>query len=231
MLGDKNETTRQLALRVINDAMLAYAGNPVARALMTVIPFGIGSFVDAFLGTTGSNLMLGRVQALGEEVSEALHRVPAEKRDPAVTEQQLFDATIRAVRGAMETESREKVQLIAAILVGATSLDRPSALDVESVMASIVSLTPADLASARRLADHLGPGTFPAPAELGPDGLFFVTRLQAAGLLESVVLPASPPGSRLGPGYRTDPAVEFRFTPTFGRILALLRAGGVDITG
>ncbi|SRR6266851_351931 len=229
MLDDKNQTTGHLALRVIGEATLAYARNPVARALVTVIPFGLGSFIDAFLGTAGSNLMLGRLQILGDEVSAALDRLPVEKQDPAVTEEQLHDAAIRAMRGAVETGSREKVQLIAAILVGATSVDRPATLDVESVMASMINLTPADLTSARRLADHPGPGTFPPPSELGPDGLFFVDRLQAAGLLEPVVLPASPPGSRLGPGYRSDPAVEYRFTPTFGRILALLRAGGIDI--
>jgi len=56
-----------------------------------------------------------------------------------------------------------------------------------------------------------------------------MARLQAAGLLESIVLPASEPTARHGPGYRTDPAIEFRFTPTLGRILTLLRAGGVEI--
>ena len=146
-----------------------------------------------------------------------------------MTEEQLLDSAVHAVRGATETGNREKVRTVAAALVGATSVDRPRDLDVESVIAALVSLTPADLMAARRLVEHLGPGTFPPPPELGPDALFYMARLQAAGLLESIVLPASEPTARHGPGYRTDPAIEFRLTPTFGRILALLRAGGVDI--
>jgi hypothetical protein len=228
MTGGEDKTTQQLALTVINEAMVAYASHPVARAIVTVIPFG--SFFDLLVGTAGSNLALGRLEVLVDEVSQAIGRVAAEKLDPAVTEQQLLDAAIRGLRGATETASREKVQTIAATLVGATSVDRPEDLDVESVMASIVSLTPADLASARRLADHLGPGTFPPPSELGPDGLFFITRLQAAGLIESVAVNAAKPSGRHRVLEEVLPAIEYRFTPTFGRILALLRAGGVDVS-
>lgn len=228
MTADTAKTTGQLALSVINEAMVAYARHPVVRALVTVIPFG--SFFDALVGTAGSNLVLDRAEVLGEEVRQAIERVPAEKQDPTVTEQQLLDATIRAVRGAMETGSREKVQLIAAILVGATSVDRPEDLDVESVMASIVNLTPADLASARRLVDHLGPGTFPPPTELGPDRLFFIGRLVAAGLIESVAVNAAKPSGRHRVLEESLPAIEYRFTPTFARLFSLLRAGGIEVT-
>jgi hypothetical protein len=229
MTSDAGETTGQLALRAANEAMVAYSTHPVARAVMSVIP--LGTFFDSLIGTAGSNLVLDRLNVLVDELRQAIERMPAEKQDPTVTEERLIDPALRAVRGATETGDQEKVRAIAAALVGAISVDRPADLDVETALAALSNLTPADLRAARRLADHLGPATFPPPAELGPDSLFFVARLQAAGLLESVVLPASPPGSRLGPGYRSDPAVEFRFTPTFGRILALLRAGGVDITG
>jgi hypothetical protein len=229
MAADTAKTTSQLALTAINEAMVAYARHPVARALVTAIPFGVGGFLDAFLGTTGSNLAIDRAQILGEEVRQAIGRVSAEKLDVGVSEGQLYDAAIRAVRGAMDTASREKVQLIAAILVGATSVDRPNDLDVESVMASIVTLTPADLVSARRLVDHLGPGTFPSPVELGPDGLFFIARLQAAGLIESVAINAARPSGRHRVLEEVLPSIEYRFTPTFGRILDLLRAGGIEV--
>ena len=228
MTADTAKTTGLLALSVMNEAMVAYARHPVVRALVTVIPFG--SFFDALVGTAGSNLVLDRAEVLGEEVRQAIARVPTEKQDPAVTEEQLFDAAIRAVRGAMETGSREKVQMIAAILVGSTSVDRPVDLDVESITASMVNLTPADLRSARRLADHLGPGTFLPPSELGPDSLFFIGRLQAAGLIESVAINAAKPSGRHRVLEDVLPAIEYRFTPTFGRIISLLRAGGVEVS-
>jgi hypothetical protein len=220
-------TTIQLALRIARDAALSYSGNPALRAVLTAIPFV--SSLDALVGTAGSNIAIGRLSALIEDMGAQVGRL-ADKMDHEVTEEQLLDSAIRAVRGAAETGNREKVRTIAAALVGATSVDRPRDVDVESVIASLVSLTPADLIAARRLVDQLGPGTFPPPPELGIDGLFYVARLQAAGLLESIVLPASDRTARPGPGYRTDPAIEYRFTPTFGRMLGLLRAGGVSIT-
>jgi len=226
MTDSERPTTMQLALRLAEDAAVLYSGNPAFRAVLAAIPFVSG--LDALLATAGSNTALERLRALIEDLGAQVGQL-TDKQDRAVTEEQLLDSAIRAVRGATETGNREKVRTIAAALVGATSVDRPRDLDVESVIAALVSLTPADLAAARRLVDHLGPGTFPPPPELGPDALFLMARLQAAGLLESIVLPASEPTARHGPGYRTDPAIEFRFTPTFGRILTLLRAGGVDI--
>jgi hypothetical protein len=227
MTDSERPTGIQLALRLAEDAALAYSGNPAFRAILTAIPF-VAS-LDALVGTAGSNIVLERLRALIEDLGIQIQRL-ADKQDRDVTEEQLLDSAIRAVRGATETGNREKVRTIAAALVGATSVDRPRDLDVESVIASLASLTPADLIAARRLSDHLGPETFPPPPELGRDALFYMARLQAAGLLESAVLSASERTARPGPGYRTDPAIEFRFTPTFGRILLLLRAGGVDIS-
>lgn len=227
MADSERPTTIQLALRLAADAALAYSDNPAFRAVLAAIPFVSG--LDALVGTAGSHIALERLRALIDDLGTQVAQL-TDKQDHAVTEEQLVDSAIRAVRGATETGSREKQTTIAAALVGATSVDRPRDLDVESVIASLVSLTPADLVAARRLVDHLGPGTFAAPPELGPDALFYMARLQAAGLLESVILPASDRTARLGPGYRTDPAIEFRVTPTFGRMLDLLRAGGVETT-
>ena len=57
------------------------------------------------------------------------------------------------------------------------------------------------------------------------DARFHLGRLQAAGLLESLVRPGEDRRNMgLGP---TDPTIEFRVTPTFYRIINLLRAGGI----
>jgi len=219
----KEQTTGRLALAAVNAGMVAYASNPVARAIVTAIPFG--SFFDALVGTAGSNLVLQRLEVLVEELRGAINRVPQEKQDPAVTAEQLIDAAIRAVRGASETASREKVQTIAAALVGGTSVDRPADLDLESALASLVSLTAADLELARVLAERASPFGFSPTGFIGEDSLFHLGHLQAAGLLESVVRPGEDNRAR-GLG-RTEPSIEFRMTPTFHRILALLRAGGL----
>jgi hypothetical protein len=203
--------------------MVAYATHPVARAITTVIPFG--SVFDALVGTAGSNLVLARIEVLVEELRAAIDRVPSEKQDPAVTEEQLIDAAIRAVRGATETANREKVQTIAAALVGATSVDRPAHLDVETALASLVSLTPADLEVARVLAKNPSRSGFSPSHLLGEDSLFHLGHLQAAGLVESIVKPGVDNRAR-GLG-KTEPSIEFRVTRTFLRIIKLLRAGGI----
>ena len=230
------------ALRTLNSALAVYAANPAARALVQAIPF-LGGILDAFAGTAGSNVAFSRLQQFAEELNVAIER-SAQRQDPAIGEEDLHDAAIRALHGAVETGNREKRQTLAAALVGATSVDRPGELDLESVMASLVNLTPADLSFAASLAnrerqakidrlnraatEYVGPppDSFPPPTDAGPDRMFYLARLQAAGLLESVVLPATP---EVRINRRTEPAIEFRFTPTFHRILELLRAGGQDI--
>jgi hypothetical protein len=238
---DTLSVTRE-ALRTVNDALAVYAASPAARALVQAVPF-LGGILDAFAGTAGANVAFSRLQQFAEELNVAIEHI-AQRQDPAIGEEDLRDAAIRAVHGAVETGNREKRQTIAAALVGATSVDRPAELDIESVMASLVNLTPADLSFAASLAnrarqakidrlnrtatDNVGPppDSFPPPPDAGSDRMFYLARLQAAGLLESVVLPATP-DVRIN--RRTEPAIEFRFTPTFHRILELLRAGGQDI--
>jgi hypothetical protein len=127
----------------------------------------------------------------------------------------------------METGNRDKVRTLASILVGSTSRDRPADLDPESAVASLVSLTPADLDYARKLVDAVKDKRFayidyahvPEP---GLDIQFRLMRLQGAGLLE-----AEGSGSMAGAG----PKLNYRFTPTMWRILELLRAGGETIGG
>lgn len=141
-------------------------------------------------------------------------------------EADLVDAAIRAARGALETGDRAKVRMLASVLVGATSTERPPDLDVESVVASLVSLTPADLDYARRLAEancdnRFGPVQYPQDPVPDPDGHFRMMRLQGAGLVL-----AQGSGSMLGAG----PVLTYRLTETFWRILDLLRAGG-EIVG
>jgi hypothetical protein len=218
-------TTAQLALRAVSAALDAYAANPALRAAVVIaVPFVGGAF-DAFAGTAGSNIALDRMGIFIAELGERIAALEDAKRDPDVTEEELVDATIRAVRGAIETGDRVKVRMLASILVGATSVDRPAELDPESVVASLVSLTPADLDYARRLVDTVKDNRFASidfaqVAEPGQDSQFRLMRLQGAGLLET-----EGSGGMLGGG----PRANYRFTATMWRILELLRAGGETI--
>jgi len=217
-------TTLQLALRVTSTASEAYAANPALRsAVVAAVPF-IGAAFDALAGTAGSNIALDRLRTFLEELTERVAALEEGKRDPSVTAEDLIDAAIHAVRGALETGDRDKVRMLASILVGATSVDRPAGLDPESVVASLVSLTPADLSYARQLAEARANDPFAvvdfstAPAD--PDSKYRLMRLQGAGILEAVT------GQTL---YGGGGELHYRLTPTFWRILELLLAGGETI--
>lgn len=196
--------------------------------MVIAVPF-VGGALDSLAGTAGSNITLDRLRVVMDEFGQRIATLEEAKRDPAVTVDDVIDATIRAVRGAIETDDTEKVRMLVSILVGATSIERPRPdLDAESVIASLVSLTPADLAYARTLVDAppdpqsaiFDLARVPTP---GPDSQFRLMRLQGAGLLES-----EGSGGMLGPGH-SGPTFRYRFTPTMGRILELLRAGGETI--
>jgi hypothetical protein len=217
-------TTLQLALRATADASEAYAANPALRAAVVIaVPFVGGAF-DALVGTAGSNIALDRLRIFLDEQAQRIAALEDAKLDAQVTAESVLDATIRAVRGAMETGNRDKVRMLASILVGATSVERPAGLDPESVVASLVSLTPADLAYARLLAeararDPLAVVDYSA-APADPDTKYRLMRLQGAGILEAVT------GQTL---YGGGGDLHYRLTPTFWRILELLRAGGEAI--
>jgi hypothetical protein len=218
-------TTSQLALRAVSDALDAYATNPALRAAVVIaVPFVGGAF-DALAGTAGSNIALDRMGVFIEELTQRVGTLEDEKCDPKVTPEDLVDAAIRAVRGALETGDRDKVRTLASILVGATSTERPEDLDAESVIASLVSLTPEDLRYARRLVQVvIDKGSayidWGHAAEPVLDSQFRLMRLQGAGLLET-----ERTGGMMGAG----PNFTYRFTPTMWRILELLRAGGETI--
>ena len=183
-------TTLQLALRATSDMVAAYAANPALRAAVVIAVPLVGGAFDALVGTAGSNIALGRLRIFLDELAQRIAALEDAKRDPEVTENDVLDATIRAVRGAMETGNRDKVRTLASILVGSTSRDRPADLDPESAVASLVSLTPADLDYARKLVDAVKDKRFayidyahvPEP---GLDIQFRLMRLQGAGLLEA----------------------------------------------
>jgi len=135
------KTTLQKALRMNSDMSEAYAANPALRAVVVIaVPF-VGGALDALIGTAGSNTALARLYAFLHKLRDRIAAVEAAKRDPNVTEDELIDAAIRAVRAAMETGDPTKVHTLASILVGPTSRERPHELDAESAVASLASLT------------------------------------------------------------------------------------------
>jgi hypothetical protein len=111
--------------------------------------------------------------------------------------------------------------MVAGVLTGATTVDRPPALDIEAVLTAIRDLSPTSLRLAleieRRYRENDSPETYGGaiyPPEW-PDRVFLLKRLEAAGLVEELT------GTFLDYlGGRYKP------TETFVRILGVLKAAG-----
>lgn len=199
-------------------ALEHYATNPAGRAAVAAIPF-LGGGIDALLGTAGSNLLIARLEVFFDELRAALDAVN-DRLDTTVTEGQLYDAAIKALRGSIETGDREKVRILVAILAEAATRDRPDQLDAETVLGELVNLSSASLRVARQMYDEAAAESHPVnagvPAPSGdPDADFHTQRLEAAGLIQVVHIQAQAAG-----GIR--PA-RYEPTPTFRRIMAMVR--------
>jgi hypothetical protein len=129
------------------------------------------------------------------------------------------DIVIVALEAARRTSNRDKLMMIASILLGAATIDAPEDLDVEAVLTRIRDLSPAELSMARTVYQNSGVGTYGrAIAAGGVDTDFQVQHLEASGLLSPVMRWGPMGGSRF--------SGEHAPTPTFRRIMALMEAGG-----
>lgn len=127
-----------------------------------------------------------------------------------------------AIFAAQET-SEEKIDLIAAILAGAASKDRPAEMNMRAVLGSISFLTIEEIRLARQFYEgdeilERGYSVIDGVSmpNWGPDTGLYVQRLATAGL----IVRRSDPGpySRFsGPGGR------YHVTSTFQRLMELLR--------
>jgi hypothetical protein len=163
-----------------------------------------------------------RLEAFVEELREAVSGLSVDKLDRDYLQSDEFAAAaLAAIEAARHTSHRGKMSMVAGILAGATTIDRPQALDIEAVLTAIRDLSPNSLHLGLEL-EHLfrenqSPDTYGGaiyPPQW-PDGVFLLKRLEAAGLVEELT------GTFLDyPGGRYKP------TDTFVRVLSVLKAAG-----
>jgi len=215
LVEQQNETA---LARLAHTALEHYATNAAARAAVAAIPW-FGGGVDALLGTAGTNRLANRMQVFFDELHDQLGAVE-ERLDHAVTEEDLFDTALKAMRGALETGDRERVRILVAILVEAATVQTTESLDPEAVLTELLNLSSATLRVARQMYDEATAGWHPTnsgvPVPYSADADFHVQRLEAAGLIQ-VLKPAGTMGAGLFSPTRYEP------TATFRRIMAMVR--------
>ncbi len=158
-----------------------------------------------------------KLDALIDEIRSQLGRLDQTKLDSDFINTPGFqEAAFRAFEAGRTTSDAEKRRLIAAALVGAATVDRPSGLDVEAILDTLRVLTPTDLDLARKLWDEAG-GNEPksiVTSVIGPPGFpdreFHLKRLEAAGLISSTA------------GQHLDWAGQYQLTGTFHLLMVLV---------
>jgi hypothetical protein len=220
---DPSHTGESAVERALDRAVASYAGIPVGRFLVQLVPM-IGSAIDAYFGTWGQNIREDRLVALIDGLSEAVRSVGEDKLDRSFLEtEEFYDLLTRAGRAAMETRDREKIRMYAALLIGAAV--HPAAttpLEPEAALVSLISLTPTEVSLLRVIIDKTAGGaSWPpnpedVPAELVLDHDFHCKHIEAAGLIvEQPVYDRGQAGGSYVP------------TATLGRLVELLQAGGL----
>jgi hypothetical protein len=206
-------------------AVAWYAENAYARATVSgigsLVPFA-GAAVDAFLGTMGTELAERRRDALFAELRAILSRLDESKVDKDYfRSEEWADLLLKAIYSSAQTRDAEKIKLFAAILAGAATQERPIDLDVEAVLGTLANLTPVEITIAGKMyeAVEADPTVFvdglPTPP-VDADAEFHMKRLEAAGLV----------AARQPNGMTFQHMVTYHLTPTFYRIIAMLRGVG-----
>jgi len=162
-----------------------------------------------------------RLEALITELREAIDRVDRTKVDHVFLETPAFtDIVIAGLDAARRTSDRDKLSLLASILAGATTVERPHGLDVEGLLVAIRDLPPSalQLAWAMQRAGQATPYSilerYQVPPDW-PDGDFMMGRLIAAGLARGFQ----------GDGMTFQPG-GYQLTGTWDRLVRLAEQGG-----
>jgi hypothetical protein len=163
-----------------------------------------------------------RLDMFFEELRRLGARVDEEKVDRAYLDSPEFvDSVMAAIDAARRTSDRTKQRMVAAFLLGAATVERPTDLDVEAVLIAVRDLSPIALWMAGRiheLASDPGEsqrmyGRAIPPAV--PDRDFVLNRLVAAGLINEV-----------GTGRFQAFQGDFSPTETLTRTMRTMQAGG-----
>jgi hypothetical protein len=207
-----------LARHAARDA--SFAGRTTAEMLIGAIPV-LGGVVAAAMTALEFQAISLRLQTFIEELTNLAEDLDEAKVSHEYLRTTEFeDIVIAGMEAARRTSNRDKLRMIASILLGAVITDAPKDLDVEGVLTRIRDLSPGELSLARVALKGAAPGAGGKVfVPVGVDGEFQMANLVASGLVTAVSRPAGLLGGLRLTG-------EYSPTPTFLRIVALMEAGG-----
>ncbi|MEA2634640.1 MAG: hypothetical protein QOH92_1407 [Chloroflexota bacterium] len=202
--------------------VVAITVNPYAGLALEIGDAAVLSIADQFLE--------GNPQELARLTNERIEAIKDRDRydEDFVETAEFHGAVVQALLASAQETEREKIDLYAEVLAGATSRDRPDQLDLRALLSTLVSLSLREVQLARSfyLAYEKKKGPFAIGGNKpawGPDTDFYLKHLEGIGLIASQI------GANLiGTTY-----ASYHPTATFDRLMGLLsegrsRSGGRD---
>lgn len=103
----------------------AYAGNPVIRSLIQLVPFGLGSAMDVGIVHRAFELRNKRLRMFYDELASGTAKLTAE----IIEQEDFLHCFFAATKGALNARKSEKVILFAKLLKSSFQSDSPKDLD------------------------------------------------------------------------------------------------------
>ena len=182
----------------------------------------VGAPLAAAVTALEMHVLSKRLGTFVEELRDLGARLDEQKVDRTYLETEEFiDTVMAAFDAARRTSDRQKLRMMAALLLGATTVDRPADLDVEAVLIALRDLSPMALWMAGRIHELSSDpsksgrmhGRCIPPA--APDRDFLLNRLVAAGLI-----------NEMGSGRLRVFQGDYSPTETLTRTMSTMKAGG-----
>jgi hypothetical protein len=193
----------------------SFAGTSLVALIPLAGPVIAGAFTELELRHIST-----RLERFEQQLVELAGRIDHDRLDRVyVASLEYTDAAIAAIEAARRTSAQEKLESIAAILLGAATVDRPQGLDIEGMLSAVGDLSPAALNLLRLLTIIPDPIDGNEAPDDYPDVDFHLSWLMARGLIEIVHAPTPSIAARPG-------RPNFAPTDTYRRLEALMRAGG-----
>ena len=195
-----------------------------AKALVvtaaSAIPVVGGPIATAITIWQGENVAR-RIEKLVHEIDRLATRVETKLDVSFVASEEFQNVAIAAVDAGRHTAAEEKRRLVAAILVGSATVDRPNDLEAESLLDAVASLSTREVRILRAIWErHAGSfETSDLPA-FEPDLHFHLKHIESAGFIYEVA------GPNVGSDGGRYHGARYNVTRTFDRLFQLAEVVG-----
>ena len=199
--------------------LAGFTARSLAEISVTLIPV-IGGPLGAAFTALELAAVSRRLDQFFIELKVSTSNLDSRKVDHAYLDTDAFvDVVMAALEAARRTSNRAKHRILAAILTGAASTDRPQQLDVEDVLVVLRDLSTPALALLQEIlvqakGEPVGSITTAIVPPTVPDREFLLNRLVAAGFVREMKISDFSPYQHYQP------------TDTLLRVVQLMEAGG-----